>query len=347
MVRPGAIWSPALVEPLTQEAVEQVQVVRGPRQGAHGDHRCGESRGGHAASDESGRDPLTQAEGAGEELADGVPWAASNDLLVYFTLAGRVFELGKRRSDRRCDRVFADEAADVLRSQAVEGKIPRRQGAHPESLLAQEQGQRRSKRPVAGHDSGVALERSGVMTVPVRCLVGGIESRSLGIVPAIRPRPLVEALGSTSRCLGGHVACLPAAHPPQSRITPMPWIARFRPSSSSAGERHEGEGTIGVPLPTAFLRTGLDDTEFISFGLRRLPAVAPGRFVETSEGFQQALLLSTGSNSRAKIVDKAVKGLTPHIGITDADDRCGVHRRDSSQPIGPAMHLAPLFRDPE
>ena len=65
--------SRALFDPLAQEAVEQMQVVRRPRHGAHGDHRCGDCRGGDAAGDESGRYPLVQTKGAGKELADGEP----------------------------------------------------------------------------------------------------------------------------------------------------------------------------------------------------------------------------------------------------------------------------------
>ena len=47
-----------------------MQVVRRPRQGAHGDHRGGERWNGDAAGDESGRDPLIETEGAGQKLAN-------------------------------------------------------------------------------------------------------------------------------------------------------------------------------------------------------------------------------------------------------------------------------------
>ena len=54
-----------------------------------------------------------------------VPGAGPNDLLVHLTLAGRLLELGERPSDRRHDRVFADQAADVLRRKGVKHKVPR------------------------------------------------------------------------------------------------------------------------------------------------------------------------------------------------------------------------------
>jgi hypothetical protein len=54
-----------------------------------------------------------------------------------------------------------------------------------------------------------------------------------------------------------------------------------------------------------------------------------------------------GGNCGAKIIHEVVEGFPPLFLITDADDRCGVHRRDDELSIGSTLNLAPLLRDPE
>src|SRR5918997_2284320 len=61
------------------------------------------------------RDPLADAEGAGDQLAERLAGTAPPHLLVELCRSGRPGEAGKRRAERARDGLLGDEPAEFVR----------------------------------------------------------------------------------------------------------------------------------------------------------------------------------------------------------------------------------------
>ena len=99
--------------------------------------------------------------------------------------------------------------------------------------------------------------------------VGGFvtASRFVGVVPAICCHPLARALGSLSRVLGRHVACLPVSHPPQSPPASNHGSCRLTTTRGSSAARGSRVNARSAPhAQTSLLGSSLGDVR-----IRRSP----------------------------------------------------------------------------